>query len=75
MLYSSEARSFYLLGSSSMQSYSADDNCSLQIGSASPESFACSDTALVLPTATLDLASPEQAGVLDSVNGPGRYTY
>jgi hypothetical protein len=75
MLYSSEARSFYLIGSSTMQSYSSDDNCNLQIGSASSERYACKGSALVLPTATLDLASPEQAAVLDSVTGPGRYTY
>ena len=75
MLYSSEARSFYLIGSSSMQSYSAGGDCNLQIGSGSSEHFSCTDVTLVLPTATLELASPEQAAALDSVSAPGRYTY
>jgi hypothetical protein len=75
MLFSAEARSFYLIGSPGMQDYTVGGDCKLQIGSAAPETFACVGSMLQLPTATLDLATTQQATVLDGVTAPGRYTY
>ena len=75
MLYSSEAHSFYLIGSPTTKAYTVDGECNLQIGSASPEHFACDGSELQLPTATLQLATPQQAAALDGATVPGRYSY
>jgi hypothetical protein len=75
MLFSAEARSFYLIGSPATQDYSVGGDCKLKIGSAAPEAFVCVGSMLQLPTATLDLATTQQATVLDGVTAPGRYTY
>jgi hypothetical protein len=75
MLFSAEARSFYMIGAPAMRDYSVGGDCKLQIGSAAPETFACVGSMLQLPTATLDLATTQQATVLDGVTAPGRYTY
>ncbi len=77
MLFSANARSFYLVGSLTSKSYSAS-GCMLQIGSASPETFSCSAASLTLPTAMLSAASDTESGALDAAataNAPGHYTY
>jgi len=78
MLHSAQARSFYLIGSLTTNSYVVDTNCQLQIDSAMPRTFSCTSTMLTLPTAVLTAASSDQATALDAAataNTSGHYTY
>jgi hypothetical protein len=74
---SAEARSFFAFAPATAKPYSVGSDCTLQLSGGSPEHFTCTGIGLVLPTATLALASDEEAKAFERAvaNGPGDYTY
>jgi hypothetical protein len=78
MLYSAEARSFYLFGSLMMNTYTISDPCTVRVDTRPAQPFTCEGDSLTFSTAVLHAASTSASTALDAAstaNMPGRYSY
>lgn len=78
MLYSAEARSFYLLGSLMTNTYASTDPCMVRVDTRPAQPFTCEGDSLTFSTAVFHAASTSASTALDTAfttNTPGRYSY
>jgi hypothetical protein len=78
MLYSSQNRSFYLVGGLVHNSYTVAGKCMMQVDNNMPQIFSCAADTLSFPVGQFIAATSQQSGALDAAaaaNTPGRYSY